>query len=98
MDEGRPATDRLGFKGDRTLHAVDDICPTVLGQHGEAKGLAHAPERWQDRLEPLGPAGDHLEPGHVWHLNEVAGGEGVDEHLEVEVGLYRRLDATRKRT
>ena len=79
------------LQGDRALDAVDDICPAVLGQHGETKGLADTPERRQDRPEPLGPAGDQLEPGHVGHLDEVVGGEGVDEHLEGEVGLDRRL-------
>ena len=81
------------LQGDRALDAVDDICPAVLGQHGKAKGLADAPERRQDRLEALGPAGDQLEPGDVWHLDEVVRGEGVNEHLEREVGLDRRLHA-----
>ena len=88
---GNPRDRRIGRSENTPVGLVARVAPFVLALEAEAKALADAAQRRQDRLPERRRAGDDRDRRLHRQLDVVVGREGVDQHAELEARLDKGL-------
>ena len=90
---GQARDRQAGAEREAALDLVAGIAPGVLALEAQAEGLAGAAQGGQQRLPRRRRAGDDGEARLPRQLDIIVGGEGVDQHAELEGRLDEGLHA-----